>query len=219
MPARKKNTLLNLQESVDEQCPLKRPQPLGAMENKVGDLERRRKKAEYMRKWLRRNPHQAAKNRARAARFYRENKAAVAATQKEYRKRQHNYLSEYFKNYRSKHIKKCKKTARAWKKNNKPAIAAACMKRRALKMGASIKDLRAIREFIRNLRTKKNAHCYYCGLITPIRDIHVDHIIALALGGSHSVDNLCSACSSCNLSKGAKALKDWNINGQFFFSI
>ena len=40
-------------------------------------------------------------------------------------------------------------------------------------------------------------------------DLTIDHIVPLSDGGSHSLDNLCVACTSCNCSKGAKDLDEW----------
>lgn len=43
--------------------------------------------------------------------------------------------------------------------------------------------------------------CQYCGAHPPEAVLHVDHIIAVANGGTNDSDNLVTACSSCNLGK------------------
>lgn len=48
--------------------------------------------------------------------------------------------------------------------------------------------------------------CQYCGAHPPSVTLHVDHIIAVASGGTNDVDNLVTACEPCNLGKGARAL-------------
>ncbi len=48
--------------------------------------------------------------------------------------------------------------------------------------------------------------CRYCGASGPL---HVDHILAVALGGTDDLANLAAACIPCNLSKGAKTLGEW----------
>lgn len=48
--------------------------------------------------------------------------------------------------------------------------------------------------------------CVYCGAEAQ----HVDHVRPLSAGGWEHGDNLVPACSSCNLSKGAKLLTDWD---------
>ncbi len=48
--------------------------------------------------------------------------------------------------------------------------------------------------------------CVYCGAPATT----VDHVTPLARGGHHAVYNLVPACGTCNSSKGAKLLADWN---------
>lgn len=48
--------------------------------------------------------------------------------------------------------------------------------------------------------------CQYCGDHPPAVVLHVDHIIPVADGGTNDVDNLITACSGCNLGKGAVPL-------------
>lgn len=45
--------------------------------------------------------------------------------------------------------------------------------------------------------------CQYCGAHPPDALLHVDHIIAVANGGTNDTDNLVTACQDCNLGKGA----------------
>jgi 5-methylcytosine-specific restriction endonuclease McrA len=45
--------------------------------------------------------------------------------------------------------------------------------------------------------------CYLCGKRCQDKEIHLDHIIPLALGGPHTEDNLAVACAPCNQAKGA----------------
>lgn len=63
---------------------------------------------------------------------------------------------------------------------------------------------------IRQLMWKSLSHtCSFCGKrIESIRDMHVDHIIPLAKGGSDTVDNMQLLHKACNLSKGAKVVTD-----------
>lgn len=49
--------------------------------------------------------------------------------------------------------------------------------------------------------------CQYCGAHPPGVLLHVDHVTAVAVGGSNSPDNLITACEPCNLGKGARDLK------------
>lgn len=50
--------------------------------------------------------------------------------------------------------------------------------------------------------------CLYCGA-TPLQSpLHIDHVEALANGGTDDPANLVTACAACNLGKGAVPLDD-----------
>lgn len=49
--------------------------------------------------------------------------------------------------------------------------------------------------------------CQYCGAHPPGVLLHIDHIVAVAQGGTNDQDNLVTACQACNIGKGAKDLK------------
>ncbi len=48
--------------------------------------------------------------------------------------------------------------------------------------------------------------CTYCGRKLPEVVLHIDHVEAFSSGGLTKVDNLRTACSDCNLGKGATRL-------------
>lgn len=48
--------------------------------------------------------------------------------------------------------------------------------------------------------------CTYCG---THEDLTLDHIHPESKGGETTADNLCTACKSCNSSKGVKTLQEW----------
>jgi 5-methylcytosine-specific restriction endonuclease McrA len=73
-------------------------------------------------------------------------------------------------------------------------------RRRALKGSTSP----ALAEFMAELITQP---CTYCG---ATENITVDHVIPLSRGGKHEAANLTAACYSCNSSKGAKLLDEWD---------
>ena len=54
--------------------------------------------------------------------------------------------------------------------------------------------------------------CHLCGEIGEyggIAGLHIDHVIPIARGGSHSMDNLRPACSSCNRMKNRSTLDEY----------
>jgi len=48
--------------------------------------------------------------------------------------------------------------------------------------------------------------CQYCGQRPPDVVLHVDHVIAVANGGSSGMENLVTSCATCNLGKHAVPL-------------
>lgn len=48
--------------------------------------------------------------------------------------------------------------------------------------------------------------CQYCGATADQNALHIDHITPVARGGSNEMHNLVTACSNCNLGKGAISL-------------
>lgn len=84
----------------------------------------------------------------------------------------------------------------------------ATQKRRALERAATV-NLLGIRAFVKGVKSKPSAVCYYCQRKVSTAHVHFDHIIALSRGGLHAVENLCVSCSACNMSKGAKPMTEW----------
>lgn len=66
---------------------------------------------------------------------------------------------------------------------------------------------RTWKEVRRLVFDRDGEQCAYCGTITG--PFEVDHIKALANGGTNSIDNLTVACRACNRSKNAKPLETW----------
>ena len=50
--------------------------------------------------------------------------------------------------------------------------------------------------------------CQYCGAEAPEAVLHVDHVKPVSKGGTNDLLNLVTACSACNLGKGARELSD-----------
>lgn len=45
---------------------------------------------------------------------------------------------------------------------------------------------------------KCHGHCAYCGTEIEYKDMQVDHVKPLRIGGKDSIDNILPACRSCN---------------------
>jgi 5-methylcytosine-specific restriction endonuclease McrA len=77
-------------------------------------------------------------------------------------------------------------------------------RRRAILRSAILGDQQAVAAFYALVKNSETINCHWCGEVTEKQGRHVDHIIPLAKGGTHSVDNLCCSCATCNFSKGSK---------------
>jgi len=110
--------------------------------------------------------------------------------------------------WRAKNAERVKAKQAAYYRKHRERYYVAVRARKALKKAAAV-NLRGMRAFVKAIKSKPFATCYYCQARTPTADVHFDHIVALSKGGAHSVENLCVSCSACNLSKGAKPLAEW----------
>ncbi len=112
------------------------------------------------------------------------------------------------------HIVKIKTYKKAYRIRNRDKLRQYNRRRKALLLGATVGDINVISEWERRWRSKQRARCYWCQKKKPSRQCHTDHICPLSKGGTHSVENLCISCASCNLSKSDLHLEHWNAQIQ-----
>jgi len=118
----------------------------------------------------------------------------------EYYKTHKKQRDDYNREYRETHAEERK----TYKRTHRSEDLANTQKRNALKKGATVGNMEEITDVYRIAREQKRVRCYLCGALIPLGERHVDHIIPLSKGGSHSAKNLAVTCKQCNLSKGAK---------------
>lgn len=92
-----------------------------------------------------------------------------------------------------------RRSHRAWRLRNPEKTRDKDHRRRMAEQTATSEVLAWIRELL-------GMPCGYCG---ATEDIQVDHVVPLARGGKHEIDNLAPACRSCNASKKDKLLSEW----------
>lgn len=68
-------------------------------------------------------------------------------------------------------------------------------RQRARKLGNGVFDVTT-----KEMERMRNSPCVYCG---AIGNIHIDHVVPVSKGGSHSIGNLQPLCQRCNQSKSA----------------
>ena len=80
---------------------------------------------------------------------------------------------------------------------------------------ATIKERHAVRVRSRDIRARfaQFDGCAYCG---THGDMHMDHFIPLAHGGTHALGNLVPACAACNYSKRDHDAETWYRAQPFF---
>ena len=82
-----------------------------------------------------------------------------------------------------------------------------CHTRRSAEGTYTADEFKAVKEMFEN-------KCAYC---SSDGDITVDHLLAIACGGTNYIENIVPSCLSCNCSKGAKEWRTW-YKEQVFYS-
>ena len=55
---------------------------------------------------------------------------------------------------------------------------------------------------------RDSGRCHLCRKKCRPSEIHLDHVIPLSKGGTHTLENLRVACAKCNMAKGARACNE-----------
>lgn len=134
-------------------------------------------------------------------------------------------LRKYQIGYRERNREKINLRSRLWRENNRDRVKensksysiknaervkASSSLKKARKKKASIGDTKPISEWIRRIKSNETVNCYWCRILFPSAEFHIDHIHPLSKGGLHSIENLCASCPKCNMAKHNKDLSDWN---------
>ncbi len=118
---------------------------------------------------------------------------------KEYYQKNKEKVKERVTDWQRNNADKVKGYKRDWKQRNPDAVTAHKNARRAasLKGGKyTAKEWRELCDFYGNV-------CLSCG---TDKDITVDHVKPLSIGGTNTIDNLQPLCGSCNYRKGRKEI-------------
>lgn len=92
-----------------------------------------------------------------------------------------------------------KKYSENWREQNKDKVKTYSAKRRALKLSTQVEVVDYATIYGRD-----EGICHLCGQFVEVGDVHMDHVIPLSKGGTHTYDNIKVSHSWCNLRKGAK---------------
>lgn len=91
-----------------------------------------------------------------------------------------------------------------FRKENRDYYKAKGQERRALLASVTVEPFTRT-ELLESYAQRDLAGCTYCG--GPYE--HDDHVVPLARGGLHTIENLVPACAWCNCSKGTKLVAEW----------
>lgn len=157
------------------------------------------KMRERSREWRAAHPERARELDREGGRRYSKTEKARIRRQR-FAKKHPDRLRENTRRWREKNPERSQENDRNWRRNNPEKIRTIKRRRRARKLGAggahNSKDIAEIRKLQRN-------RCARCRLSLKGKEVHVDHIIPLARGGTDDRRNLQLLCASCNHQKWA----------------
>ena len=141
--------------------------------------------------------------------YYRENAERIRERRNKWAKgvKRRQWLEQYREN----NSESIREKRRKYKNKNRHKSRAYTQKRRGIKSGVSIGEILPI-DMLLGRQGKMCANCKTKGRGV---EWHIDHIVPLSRGGTHSMDNVQVLCKTCNLRKSAKDPIQWaNENGR-----
>ena len=166
------------------------------------EQERVRKRAQYFTNRdavLARSKHFAVQNPDKVRKYKSKHAASLKAKERRAKwvAQNRESIRLYLAQYNRDNADRLKEQKRAYQKSNPDVCRTSNRNRRARVVSAegshTTKDVRLINK-------RQGFRCVYCGTAT-FEEYHVDHIVALARGGSNYPDNLQITCPRCNRRK------------------
>ncbi len=160
----------------------------------------RERERERARLWREKDTERAREANREGVRRYNKTEKA-RAKQRRFAKKHPEKARENMRQWRQNNPEKARAGDFRWKKNNPDKLRAIKHRARAKRLGANgthtSTDVADIRKLQRN-------RCARCRESLKGKKAHIDHIIALARGGSNDRKNIQILCASCNISKNAR---------------
>jgi hypothetical protein len=123
---------------------------------------------------------------------------------KRYRDRNREHYRQLLRAWDKRNREKRRASSAAWRKANPDKHAHISARRRALELSAP--GSHTYTEW-QTLLAEWDYRCAYCG-VSGVR-LQRDHVVALALGGSHDIANILPACRVCNSRKRLMAREEF----------
>lgn len=179
-----------------------------------------RKHKEQYNKWKKNNPEKLIVYRKRyydqnkkmlnrkSTEWQKANRERVLANRKITRNWEHNKQREI--KYKIEHAEEHKKWRREYLKTPKgKEVLFNQNNNRRLRSKTPTEERIKICAWIKKVRSKTEFKCYWCDKKYPIVEMHIDHVVPLSACGVNRLDNLCTACKKCNLSKQGNPITVW----------
>jgi 5-methylcytosine-specific restriction endonuclease McrA len=138
--------------------------------------------------------------KAKVKLWYSENRDTAAAYSKAWAKANPDKVAAANRRWCRANAKKVAARSKAWSQANLEKERFTSAKRRATQLENGVFTVT-----LKELKRLYARPCAYCGAISK----HIDHVIPLSRGGTHSIGNMVGACASCNLSKSVKFITEW----------
>jgi hypothetical protein len=166
-------------------------------------------------RWIKNlTPEQLERHRAKC-------RAGGARWQEKHKPNRKAYHAEYLNKNRERY----RILAQRWRDANREHVRALGRKRYKKNRGERLSSIHIRRARLRNnpkpskaeaasinnwwdrAKSRTKNTCYWC--LSVVSEIQLDHIVSIASGGGHTVDNLCISCANCNQRKASKPLSEW----------
>lgn len=167
-------------------------------------------------------PEQRERQKQRSRQHYVANREKALAQAKLYHAQHPEIGKRAISKYLAANREKLRARSRQWYKDHREQEiqrSIECNRRRAARTKSTPEEIERIRVWMSDIRSKPFVRCHWCGTKISGRKIHFDHIVALHLGGLHTISNLCAACPDCNHHKSARTIADWICQGQTFLNL
>lgn len=166
--------------------------------------ENRERVNEYKRRYREEHPEVGAADAERVRRWYQDNKERHLERSTQWRADNPDKVKQTQRDYYERNQEARRMNTRRWRSENPEQVARQNEERRAREAGAGLdSDI----DYGRIYRRDRDI-CYLCGKKVKKSERHLDHVIPLARGGSHSEDNLKVTHARCNLIKGTKLVEE-----------
>lgn len=174
------------------------------------------KEYEYNKQWRKNNPD---KIKAAKAREFQKHKERYNESNRKWRAKNKDKVKQYYKNYeesKPENIKSSRKKYRdankeyfkeknrEYKQSHKDNVRDWCENRRAQIINKLVGKVNRVEIFARD-----KGICHICRKSVDENNWHLDHILPLKHGGSHSQYNVMVSHPECNMKKGTNIVEYW----------